>query len=80
MMLTVVANAQLKNKKKHDRTLLVVKSSLFAPMQEEIMDRMDQRLVGESPKVSKNNCIAIRKGDIAIDGRDTLTGQDMSRI
>ena len=35
-LLTVVANAQLKNKKKHDRTLLVVKSSLFAQMQEEV--------------------------------------------
>lgn len=35
-MLAVVANAQLKNKEKHDRTLLVVKSGLFAQMQEEV--------------------------------------------
>jgi len=35
-MLTVVANAQLKNKKKQDRTLLVVKYGFFAQMKEEV--------------------------------------------
>ena len=29
---------------------------------------MDQRLVGELPKVSKNNYIVIRKGGLPIDG------------
>jgi len=43
------------------------------------MARMDQRLMGESPKVSKNSCIVIRKGDLDIDGRDTVTGLDTSR-
>lgn len=40
-----------------------------------LMGRMDQRLVGELPKVSKNSCIMIRKGGLPIDGRDTVTGQ-----
>jgi len=45
-----------------------------------LMARMDQRLVGELPKVSKNNYVVIRKGVLPMNGRDTVTGQKSRRV